>query len=121
MKSLWISPCSLFTFVKQTLRCSVSTPVRVPTYVLPWLVTMLTCFWRRLESSSMNLRPAVEDILATFVPLSNRLYHLWSNPPRLAFASETIALASRESFAICITLNSLTGILALHFGHVLLL
>src|SRR5205807_7251787 len=62
-------PCSPFAFVRQTLRCSVSTPVRVPTYVLPWLVMMLTCFCRRLESSSMNLRPAVEDILATFGPL----------------------------------------------------
>src|SRR5205807_1458954 len=61
-----MSPCSPFAFVKQTLRCSVSTPVRVPTYVFPWLVTMLTCFCRRLESSSMNLRPAVEDNLATF-------------------------------------------------------
>src|SRR5712664_806616 len=69
MNSLWISPCSPFAFVRQTLRCSVSTPVRVPMYVLPWLVTMLTCFCRRLESSSMNLRPAVEDILATFGPL----------------------------------------------------
>src|SRR6266566_4642700 len=64
-----MSPCSPFAFVRQTLRCSVSTPVRVPTYVLPWLVIMLTCFCRRLESSSMNLRPAVEDILATFGPL----------------------------------------------------
>src|SRR5260370_40584406 len=38
-------------------------------YVLAWLVTMLTCFCRRLESSSMNLRPAGEDIWATFGPL----------------------------------------------------
>src|SRR5205809_5926858 len=69
-----MSPCSPFAFVRQTLRCSVSTPVRVPTYVLPWLVTMLTCFCRRLESSSMNLRPAVEDILATLVPLRQTRY-----------------------------------------------
>src|SRR6266567_2968953 len=69
-----MSPCSPFAFVRQTLRCSVSTPVRVPTYVLPWLVIMLTCFCRRLESSSMNLRPAVEDILATFGPLRETRY-----------------------------------------------
>src|SRR5205823_1203579 len=54
--------CSLFALVRQTLRLSVSTPVSVPTKVLPWLVTTLTCFWRRLDNSSMNLRPAVEDI-----------------------------------------------------------
>src|SRR5207253_4464475 len=51
----------------------------------------------------------------------NPLYHLWSNPPRRAFASETIILASRESFAVRITLSSLADILAFHFGHVLLL
>jgi hypothetical protein len=51
----------------------------------------------------------------------NPLYHLWSNPPRRAFATETIIFASRESFAVRITLSSLAGILALHLGHVLLL
>jgi hypothetical protein len=44
-----------------------------------------------------------------------------SIPPRRALASETIILASRESRAVRTTLSSLTGILALHLGHVLLL
>src|SRR5207253_4464473 len=78
-----MSPCSPFAFVKQTLRCSVSTPVRVPTYVFPWLVTMLTCFCRRLESSSMNLRPAVEDNLATFGRLPGTRYIIFG-PTHLA-------------------------------------
>src|SRR6266566_1808370 len=52
---------------------------------------------------------------------ANPLYHLWSNPPRRALASETITLAARESRAVFMTLSSLIGILALHLGHVLLL
>src|SRR5207249_5580112 len=61
LNTLWISPASDFALVRQTLRVSVSTPVRVPMKVLPCAVKTLTCFWRRFESSSMNFRPAVED------------------------------------------------------------
>src|SRR3989441_10799929 len=59
--TLWISPASDFAFVRQTLRVSVSTPVKVPMNVFPCVVKTLTCFWRRFDSSSMNFRPAVED------------------------------------------------------------
>src|SRR5438034_11183365 len=93
--------CSLFALVRQTLRFSVSTPVSVPTKVLPWLVTTLTCFWSRLDSSSMNLRPAVEDIF-DYRGAGNCLprYHLWSNRPRRAFDSPRWVRASQEHWAV---------------------
>src|SRR6266516_1081263 len=50
-----------------------------------------------------------------------RLYHVWFNPPRTAFAFDKMARASRESWAFCNIFSSEREILALHFVHVLLL
>src|SRR6266487_3737983 len=76
-------------------------PRQCPNKGLAVVGTTLTCFWSRLDSSSMNLRPAVEDIFdyrraGKCLPL----YHLWSNRPRCAFASARMVRASRESWAV---------------------